>query len=281
MSWEDLWKNQIHLLILRSPKGGCCSISDNLSCSNILITYIVYWSVIFYALGMEFGESSFCPVWLWLCLSLCGKKTLTLAKTFESYTIERLYFGMYTKIIKPFQMAPRSVTLWPIQNDIWPPFLKPLTLTINFEPLKLELSYFTYTFLVMRPFWSCQQFWPSDLDDDICPTYLKKNFNLGRDFWTVRDRDIIFIIKAQFTKPFQMKPRLFTLIPSSWPLTYIKKNLIFAITFELLEVELSYFRCTFLVIKSFQSGCDLVTLNVNFDLHTTSYTLTLAITFEG
>ena len=42
----------------------------------------------------------------------------------------------------------------------------PLTVSITFEV-------FTCTFLVIRPFRSCQKFWPSDLYRDLWPTYLK------------------------------------------------------------------------------------------------------------
>ena len=52
-----------------------------------------------------------------------------------------------------------------------------------------------------------------------------------------------------------------------WP-TYMK-TLSFAITFEPLEVELSYFLCTFFVMRPFQSiqKFGLVTLTMSFDLH--------------
>ena len=35
----------------------------------------------------------------------------------------------------------------------------------------IELSYFTYVFLVTRPFPGCQYFWPNDLD--VWPTFIK------------------------------------------------------------------------------------------------------------
>ena len=40
--------------------------------------------------------------------------------------------------------------------DLRPLFLKPFAIT--FKSLEVELSYFTCTFLAMRPFHSCQKF---------------------------------------------------------------------------------------------------------------------------
>ena len=98
----------------------------------------------------------------------------------------------------------------------------------------------------------------------VMSLWQKKKLNLGHNFWTVRDRDFIFVIYTQLMKPFQMTPRSMTLWPSawSWSMTYFskkkkkkkkKKTLTFAITFELLEVELSYFTCSFLVMRPFWS----------------------------
>ena len=43
------------------------------------------------------------------------KKTLTLAITFWTVRDTDFIFGMQTSLMKPFQMTPRSMTLWP-----WP-----------------------------------------------------------------------------------------------------------------------------------------------------------------
>ena len=47
-----------------------------------------------------------------------------------------------------------------------------------------------------------------------------KNFNLGHNLWTVRDRDFTFGIPTQPMKPFQMTPRWMTLWHWPWPLYY-------------------------------------------------------------
>ena len=47
-----------------------------------------------------------------------------------------------------------------------------LTLAINFDLFEVGVSYFTCTLLVRRPFHPYQDFWPSDLDRDLWPTYI-------------------------------------------------------------------------------------------------------------
>ena len=51
---------------------------------------------------------------------------------------------------------------------------------------------------------------------------------------------------------FQFIPKLFTLLPWPWLLTDISVNFTYAISLSL-EVGLSYFTCTFLVMRSFRS----------------------------
>ena len=57
-------------------------------------------------------------VCLFVCLSVCLLSTLTFAITFE---LKRgngdFIFSMHTPLMKPFQMTPRSMTLWPW---LWP-----------------------------------------------------------------------------------------------------------------------------------------------------------------
>ena len=43
----------------------------------------------------------------------------------------------------------------------------------NYEPHQIGLSYFTCVFLVTRPFTSYHNFWPSDLDLEVWPTFQK------------------------------------------------------------------------------------------------------------
>ena len=52
-------------------------------------------------------------------------------------------------------------------------------------------------------------------------TLWQKNFNLGHNFWTVRDKDFIFGIHTQLMKSFQMIPRSMKLLP--WLLPLFKK----------------------------------------------------------
>ena len=58
---------------------------------------------------------------------------------------------------------------------------------------------------------------------------------------------------TQLMKPFQMTPSSITQWPWLWPLTYISGNFNLAITIEPLEVELSYFMCTFIVMGPLRS----------------------------
>ena len=52
----------------------------------------------------------------------------------------------------------------------------------------------------------------------VCYSVVKKNFNLGHNFWTVRDRDFIFGTHTQLMKPVQMTPWPMTLWPWPWSL---------------------------------------------------------------
>ena len=83
---------------------------------------------------------------------------------------------------KTFPWVPIFFTLWS-----WPwsltHSLKTLTLLITFEQWVLELWYFTWVFLVIRPFRGYHNFLPCDLDLGVDPFF--ENFNLGYNFWTV------------------------------------------------------------------------------------------------
>ena len=52
-----------------------------------------------------------------VCLSVCLLSTLTFAITFELKRGGDFIFSMHTPLMKPFQMTPRSMTLWPW---LWP-----------------------------------------------------------------------------------------------------------------------------------------------------------------
>ena len=60
---------------------------------------------------------SVCFFCLSVCLSVCLLSTLTFAITFELKRGGDFIFGMHTPPMKPFQMTPRSMTLWPW---LWP-----------------------------------------------------------------------------------------------------------------------------------------------------------------
>ena len=91
---------------------------------------------------------------------------------------------------------------------------------------------------------------------------------LSRNYWTIRGRDSIFHMCIPSDKTILSVPKFSTLGPYPWPLTYILKTLTLIITFEPLEVGLSYFTCVFLVTISFcqYQNFDLATLTVTFDL---------------
>ena len=69
-----------------------------------------------------------------------------------------------------FPFIPKFLTLtvtWPLTN-----ISENFIYAISFELLEVVLSYFTWPFLVMRPFHSFPNFGPCDLDRDLWPTYL-------------------------------------------------------------------------------------------------------------
>ena len=98
---------------------------------------------------------------------------------------------------------------------------------------------------------------------------LLKNFNLGHNFQTRRDRAFILQMCIPCDKTFHMVPLFFTLWPWPWSLTYFWKTLTLAITFKPEEIKLSYCTCVFLVTRPFtwyHNFFDLVTLTLKFDL---------------
>ena len=117
----------------------------------------------------------------WKDLSVCTKilEFVTLTLTFD-LLLKKLNLGHYFWTIrdrafifhmciscdKTFLSIPKFLTLWP-----WPwlltYFWKNLTSAITFEPEVIGLQYYTYLFLVTRPFCWYQYFWPSGLDLDF------------------------------------------------------------------------------------------------------------------
>ena len=82
---------------------------------------------------------------------------------------------------------------------------KTLTLAITFLPLKIELSYFICVFLMTRPFTWYHNFLPCDLDLELWPFFFK-NFNLGHNFQTRRDRIFLLHMCIPCDKTFHMVP---------------------------------------------------------------------------
>ena len=117
-------------------------------------------------------------------------------------------------------------------------------LAYNFEQWVLELWYFTWVFLVMRPFHG-YLFCPVTLTLEFDPFF--ENFNLSYNFWTVSARALIFHMSISCDKTFQWVPLFMTLWPWPWSLTNFLKTLTFLITFEKWVL---YCTWTFLVTRS-------------------------------
>ena len=135
----------------------------------------------------------FDPVTLTLEFDLLFKN-FNLANIFWILSARALIFRMSIPCDKTFQWVPLFFTLWP-----WPwsltHFLKTLTLLITFEQWVLELWYFTWVFLVIRPFRGYHYFLPCDLDDPFF-----ENFNLVITFerWHFFKLILIFLLKRYF-----------------------------------------------------------------------------------
>ena len=70
-------------------------------------------------------------------------------------------------------------------------------------------------------------------------------------------------------KTFSMVPKVLTLWPCLWPLTYIYKTLTSVITFKQFEIGPLYFTCVFLMTVPFNwyQTFDLLNFTVTFDLY--------------
>ena len=137
------------LLCLRDRRsGGILFLSCLSLCHSVILSFCN--SVIL----------SFCPP-LW---------NFNLANNFWTVSARALIFHMSIPCNKTFQWVPLFFTLWP-----WPwsltYFLKTLTLLITLEQWVLELWYFTWVFLVTRPFSGYHYFLPCDLDLGVWPTF--------------------------------------------------------------------------------------------------------------
>ena len=130
----------------------------------------------------------FDPVTLALELDLFFEN-FNLANNFWTVSARALIFHMSIPCDKTFLWVPLFLTLWP-----WPWSLthlkKTITLLITFEQWVLELWYFTWVFLVIRPFRGLHYFDPVTLTLEFGPFF--ENFNLANNFWTVSARALIF-----------------------------------------------------------------------------------------
>ena len=80
---------------------------------------------------------------------------------------------------------------------------------------------------------------------------VQSKLNLDHNFLTKGDRALILHKCIPCDKTFLSIPKVLTLWPWPWLLTYFWKNLTLAITFEPKEIVLSYFTCVFLVTRPF------------------------------
>ena len=112
------------------------------------------------------------------------------------------------------------------------------TLLITFEQWVLELFfYFTWVFLVIRPFRGYHYFWHCDLDLGVWP-FWGENFNLAYNFWTKEIRTFIFHMSIQWDKNSpSVSTWILNLWPSSWRLAYFF-NTLTLLTFEYWALEL-------------------------------------------
>ena len=103
-----------------------------------------------------------------------------LAYNFWTVRARALIFHMIIPCDMTFPWIPLFLTLWP-----WPwnltHYLKTLTLFITFDLCVLELWYFTWLFLVIRPLNGYHYFLPCDLDLGVWPVFIFI-FNLADNF---------------------------------------------------------------------------------------------------
>ena len=126
--------------------------------------------VILFLCPRDRRPGAYCFV-LSVLLSFCHSPwNLNIANNFWTVNARALIFHMSIPCDKIVPLVPLFYTLWP-----WPwsltHFLKTLTLLITFEQWMLELWYFTWVFLVIRPFRGYHYFLPCDLDLGVWPTF--------------------------------------------------------------------------------------------------------------
>ena len=99
---------QLYILVGQAGAKACTASIENVRCYA------------YFCPGIEFGASSFCPVYLYVFLLIYGKINFELGHYFWIVGDRDFIFGMHTQLMKPYQMIPRSM-LWPWP---WPLMLK-------------------------------------------------------------------------------------------------------------------------------------------------------------
>jgi hypothetical protein len=163
---------------------------------------------------------SVCPS---VCLSVC--KNFNIGHIFWMVSDRAFIFHMCVPYDKNFLLVPKFLTLWPWSLTH---FSKSLTLAISFEWQVIGFSYFICVFLMTKPFYWYQHFWPCDLDLEVWPTFQ----NIGNIFWMASDRAFIFYMCVPYDKTFLLVPTFLTLWPWPWSLIHFSKTLTLAVSFE-------------------------------------------------
>ena len=117
--------------------------------------------------------------------------------------------NFHTQSMKHFQMTLASVTLWPWALDLG--IFMPMEWNSGASVLSICVCVCLWQQAGME-FGMESTFYPVCLF--VCLS-LAKNFNLGHNFWTIRDIDFIFGMHTQPLKAFQLVPRSTRLWP--WP----------------------------------------------------------------
>ena len=132
----------------------------------------------FYAPKIEghivFVILSFCPP-LW-----------NFASYFWTVSARALIFHMNIPCDKTFSWVPLFFTLWPWPWSLTHFLKKTLTLLIAFEQWVLELWYFTWVFLVIRPFHGYHYFLHRDLDLGVWPFFENLTLLIAFELWVLQ-----------------------------------------------------------------------------------------------
>ena len=132
------------------------------------------------------------------------------------------------------------------------PFCENFNLANNFELYVLELRFFTWAFLVIKPFRVYHYFLPCDvtLTLEIHPFF--ENFNVANIFCTVSARFLVFHMSISSDKTFPWVQLFFYPVTLTLEFYSFFENINLQITFKLWVLELWYFTGVFLVIRPFR-----------------------------